>query len=76
MAGFRSRTTGLGRPLALAAGHPEVRLVAFHLERMAPAAGALATRLDDWHTLTQLTPGQAAMIGLIAAYMACIAFVG
>ncbi|WP_424140380.1 hypothetical protein [Roseomonas chloroacetimidivorans] len=72
---FRAMPRGL-RFFFMAAYGLEMLLVAFQLERMAPAAKALATRLDDWHAIAQLTPGRAATIGLIAAYMACIAFVG
>lgn len=36
----------------------EMLLVAFQLERMTPAAKALATRLDDWHAIAQLTSGK------------------
>lgn len=72
---FRAMPRGL-RVFFMAACGLEMLLVAFQLDRMAPDVAALATRLDDWHALTRLTPGQVAAIGLIAASMASIAFLG
>lgn len=72
---FRAMPRGL-RFFVMAAGSLEMLLVAFQLHRMAPDVTALATRLDDWHALARLTPGQVAAIGLIAAYIASITLVG
>ncbi|MDT8278495.1 hypothetical protein RQ734_20775 [Roseomonas mucosa] len=72
---FRAMPRGL-RLFFMATCGLEMLLVAFQLHRMAPDVTALATRLDDWHALARLTPGQVAAIGLITASMACLALVG